>query len=168
MTSSGTRREIASLEEVPEVSLSLAVPSDWRTESGGGTIALAALQPGETAGPFADNVVVTIERLADGAPTELALVHGAMRLWLNSTVQDLHVLDERPHPAAEREGMFMAFLQTTEQLASVVTRQWCTVVGDVVVSMALTTFPFRDAEAEELFEDLLASCVLGPQKEEGR
>lgn len=164
MTSSGTRREVASVEGIPEVSLSFEIPESWSVEPGGGTIALAVLRPKDDSGPFADNVVVTIERLEKGMPTELDLVHGAMRLWLNSVVQDLHVLDERPLPVAGRDGMFLAFLQTTEQLVSVITRQCATVIGDVVVSVSLTSFPFRDHEAEELFEDVLESCILTTQE----
>lgn len=168
MTDSGTRREIAFVEGIPEVALSFEVPGSWSPEPGGGTVALAALSPKEVSGPFMDNVVVTIERLDEGMPTALELVHGAMRLWMNGVVQDLHVIDERALPFVGRDGMFLAYLQTTEQHVSVITRQCITVVADVVVGVSLTSFPFRDAEAEELFEDVLASCALTTTEEAGR
>ena len=80
MTDSGTRREIAFVEGIPEVALSFEVPGGWSPEPGGGTVALAALRPKEVSGPFMDNVVVTIERLDEGMVDAYLTAIPAVRL----------------------------------------------------------------------------------------
>ena len=156
----GFTQHDVTVPDVGELGLTLQLPTPWETRSGDDTVALIARRPEEGAGPFADNVVVTIERLPTEGPTELEQVQGSVLIQAHSTIADFHLLDDRPSPFAGQDGWFRAYLQTAPNQVSAVTQQCFTVRGDAMVSIAVTTLPFRDDEAARLFEEIAASCRI--------
>lgn len=154
-------------ESVPGVIVSLPIPNGWDSQVRDADPALVASIPAAEAGPFGDNLIVSIERLDGGLPADLAAVRAASSVQLHATVPDLHVIDDRAISLGATPAWFRALSFTAENHVSVVSRQVMAVVGDVLVTIILTSFPFRDRESTSIFASTIASTRV-VQEEEGQ
>lgn len=153
------RRTVTSVA-TPGLVVELDIPTTWEVTLREGMPTLVAQLPAPEAGPFADNLLVTLEALSDEMPRNLEAVTAVSRAQLHTTVPDLHLLEDRPEEVAGLSGHHRALLQTAPPGLTVVTRQVFALAGDALVTVALTSFPFRDRESSELMEQILASLTI--------
>lgn len=139
-----------SVGAVPGTTLTVQLPESWETRTGDESPALVSIQPAADAGPFADNVMVAIEKL--GEEVDLAQLQEAALTQSHSTVPDYLLLDDHPAPFGPLGGWFRASLMTAENSTSVSTRQLMTVHDGALLSLTLTTLPFRELRAAGLFD----------------
>jgi hypothetical protein len=154
-----TVHEIA-LPGVPEVIAVVGVPAEWTTQVIEEPEAFLAQMTPERAGPFGDNLIVSIERLGDDVPDDLEELQGLVYAQAFASVPDFHALDDRPLEVAGGEGWFRASLQTTPVGLTAVNRQVFTRRGDVLVTLSLTTMALRDREVDTLFDDVLETFAV--------
>lgn len=157
-------RETITVPAAPGLEVTVDAPEGWLVERGPAVPAFVAVQPEQGAGPFRDNLVVSIEALPADAPTDLETVQSAARAQALATVPDYHLIDDRPMDVGGLDGWFRASLHSSPSGTSVVVRQLFAVHASVLITIALTTLPFRDAEASELFEHIVAGCDLHTEK----
>lgn len=157
-------RESISAPGAPGIVVGLDRPEPWLVERSESTPAFLAVQPEDGAGPFRDNLVVALEKLPAESPRDLDAVQTTARAQALATVPDYQLIDDRPMEVGGRDGWFRAAVYSTESMTTVVVRQLFALHGDVLVTIALTTFPFRDGEASQLFEDISATCVIDTEK----
>ncbi|UVY83900.1 hypothetical protein NLU66_17080 [Brachybacterium sp. NBEC-018] len=155
-----------SVPGVPEVTATVGVPAGWITGDLEEPAAFIAHMTPEQAGPFGDNLLVSIERLGDDAPADLEELQGLLYAQAFATVPDFHAIDDRELEVAGREGWFRASLQTTPVGITAVNRQVFTRRGDVLVTLSLTTMAFRDREHDGLFDDLLEAFTIDDQEDD--
>ncbi|EWS79567.1 hypothetical protein [Brachybacterium phenoliresistens] len=158
-----TTREIITAPAVPGITLEIDVPESWDRHTGQETAAFVAAMPPAEAGPFADTLVVGIERLPEGLPAHLEAVRASSLVQLHAAVPDLHLVDDRPVVLDGREGHLRALVQSTEQEISVIVRQVFALHGDVLVTIALTSLPFRDREASQLADRIFSTARITAQ-----
>lgn len=151
------------LPGVPEVTAAVGVPSGWTTQVIEEPEAFLAQMTPEEAGPFGDNLIVSIERLGGDVPDELEELQGLVYAQAFASVPDFHALDDRPLEVAGGEGWFRASLQTTPVGLTAVNRQVFTRRGDVLVTLSLTTMALRDREVDSLFDDVLETFAVTEQ-----
>ena len=159
MTSELTMHPV-SLPGIPEVSASVGAPAGWTTELIDEPAAFVARMTPEQAGPFGDNVIVSIERLGEDVPEDLEELQGLVYAQAFSSVPDFHAIDDRPLRVAGRDGWFRASLQTTPVGLTAVNRQVFTRLDGILVTLSLTTMAFRDRESSALFDEVLASFTI--------
>lgn len=167
MTVEMTVHEVT-LPGVPEVTAVVGVPEGWTTQIIEEPEAFLAQMTPEQAGPFGDNLIVSIERLGDDALEELEELQGLVYAQAFASVPDFHALDDRPLEVAGGEGWFRASLQTTPVGLTAVNRQVFTRRCDVLVTLSLTTMALRDREVDTLFDDLLDSFAVTEQESASR
>lgn len=167
MTTAVTEHEVV-IPGVAEVTARVSVPATWTTELLEEPRVFVASMPSETAGPFGDNVIVSIERLGDDAPEDLEELQGLVYAQAFATVPDFYALDDRPLDVDGQEGWFRASLQTSPSGVTAINRQVFTRVGDVLITLALTSMALRDREVTELFEQVLDSLSIIVQEGEDR
>lgn len=141
----------------PRLTVEVEVPLDWEVEQHDGAPSLVAKLPLALSGPFADNLVLTLEPLPSEAPRDLEAIAAISRAQQHAAVPDLHVLEDRSEIVGGVPGRTRALLQTAPPGLTVVTRQVFALVGEDLVTLALTSFPFRDRENSALMEQVLAS-----------
>lgn len=144
----------------PDVTIEIDLPSTWEIERHDGTPTLIARLPAETSGPFADNLVVALEPVPAEMPQDLEAIIGISRAQQHASVPDLHLLEDRPVTVSGMPGHTRALLQTAPPGLTVVTRQVFVLAGNDLVTIALTSFPFRDRECSELMEQILATLHI--------
>src|SRR5690625_7103936 len=83
-----------------ELRVVVDVPADWETSLVEEPPLCLAQIPQDQAGPFGDNLIVTIEALEDDAPRDLEELQGLIYAQAFSSVPDSHADDARPHQAA--------------------------------------------------------------------
>ncbi|HEX7352177.1 hypothetical protein [Brachybacterium sp.] len=159
MTPDLTLHEVA-LPGVPELTAVVGVPAGWTTELLEEPPAFLARMTPEQAGPFGDNLIVSIERLADDVPEDLEELQGLVYAQAFGAVPDFHALDDRPLEVAGGEGWFRASLQTTPVGLTAVNRQVFTRRGDVLVTLSLTTMALRDREVDTLLDHVLETFTV--------
>ncbi|WP_114855146.1 hypothetical protein [Brachybacterium sp. YJGR34] len=153
-----------SLPGIDELTATLAVPEGWITDHLEEPPVFVARMTAEEAGPFGDNVIVSIERLGEDVPEDLEELQGLVYAQAFDSVPDFYALDDRPLEVAGAEGWFRASLQTTPVGLTAVNRQVFTRRGDLLVTVSLTTMAFRDCESSALFEDLLDSVAISTRE----
>lgn len=141
----------------PDVTIDIDLPGTWEVERHDGAPTLVAKLPAELSGPFADNLVVTLEPLPPETPRDLEAITAISRAQQYASVPDLHLLEDRPATVGGLPGHTRALLQTAPPGLTVVTRQVFALAGDDLVTIALTSFPFRDRESSALMEQILAT-----------
>lgn len=153
-------REAVAVATVPGAVVSLERPDSWLVERGETTPAFLALQPENEAGPFRDNLLVAIEKPATEQPLDLETAQSMSRAQALATVPDYHLIDDRPLEVGGVDGWFRAAVYSSESMTTVTVRQLFAVHGGVLVTITLTSFPFRDPESSELFERVAATCSI--------
>ena len=148
-----------------ELRVVVDVQADWETSLVEDPPLFLAQIPQDQAGPFGDNLIVTIEALEDDAPRDLEELQGLIYAQAFSSVPDFHAVDDRPHEVAAAPGWFRASLQTAPPGITAMNRQVFTLRGDLLVTLSLTTMAFRDPEASELFDAVVASCGILSERE---
>src|SRR5690625_5121904 len=78
-----------------ELRVVVDVPADWETSLVEEPPLFLAQIPQDQAGPFGDNLVVTIEALEDDAPRDLEELQGLIYAQAFSSVPDFHAVDDR-------------------------------------------------------------------------
>lgn len=153
-------RETITVQDAPGVVVSLERPDDWTVEKGQSAPAFLALQPAEGAGPFRDNLLVSLEVLPEDFPEDIAAVQQVSLAQAHATVPDHHVIDDRAMDVGGLPGWFRAAVYSTEGMTTVVVRQLFALHSRTLVTIALTSLPFRDAEASAVFEDVASTCTI--------
>lgn len=148
---------------IPEVAVTTSIPEGWHTELRDADPAFVAAMTEADAGPFGDNLIISIERIPDEMPAHLAAIRAASSVQQHFTVPDLLVIDDRPFELDSTPAWFRAISFTAENHVSVVSRQVMAVVGDVLVTIILTTLPFRDREAAAIFSSSIAATRVTVQ-----
>lgn len=156
-------REIITVSAVPGVVVTLERPDTWLVERGQTTPAFIALQPEDDAGPFRDNLLVAIEKPSTDEPLDLETVQATARAQALATVPDYHLIDDRPLEVGGLDGWFRAAVYSSDSMTTVVVRQLFALLGDALVTIALTSLPFREPQASELFEDITDTCTIEPE-----
>lgn len=157
------RTSVVHHEGAPALQVRVSTPDEWEvTESsaGAGVPRLFSVQRAEEGGVFADNVTLGIDPLPDGARADVPAVAELSRAQQRHSVLDLHLLDDREVQIDSRAGWFRALLQTNPEGITVVTRQVFTVVDALVITCALTSFPYRDESAARLFEEIVGTLRI--------
>jgi len=149
-----------------ELRVAVGAPASWETSFVEDPPFFLAQMPQDVAGPFADNLIVNIERLGDDAPEDLEELQGLIYAQAFASVPDFYAVDDRPHEVDGRPGWFRASLQTAPPGITAMNRQVFTVRGDLLVTLSLTTMAFRDPEASELFDAVVDSCRILSTREE--
>jgi|GEM_PF-2459821 len=165
MTSELTAHEVV-LPGLEELRVEVGAPADWEISVVEDPPFFLAQMPQALAGPFADNLIVNIERLGDDAPADLEELQGLIYAQAFASVPDFYAVDDRPHEVDGRPGWFRASLQTAPPGITAMNRQVFTLRGDLLVTLSLTTMAFRDPEASELFDALMDSCRILSTTEE--
>lgn len=150
----------------PGVAVDVDIPGCWEIEQRDAAPTLIAKRPAEESGPFADNLVVTLEPLPPETPQDLAAITAISRAQQHASVPDLHLLEDRPATVGGLHGHSRALLQTAPPGLTVVTRQVFALAGDVLVTLALTSFPFRDRESSALMAQILDTLSIRLDEED--
>src|SRR5690625_4248560 len=116
-------------------------------------------------GPSAYTRIANAGRLGTAAPADLEELQGLIYAQAFASVPDFYAVDDRPHEVDGRPGWFRASLQTAPPGITAMNRQVFTLRGDLLVTLSLTTMAFRDPEASELFDAVVASCGILSEKE---
>ncbi|MFC0672406.1 hypothetical protein [Brachybacterium hainanense] len=139
------------------------VPRGWEiARPDEGPFAFVSRMPDAVAGPFADSLVVGVEPRPDGVPDGIEAVASMALLQLHASVPDLHLIDDRPALVDGFEGRFRALLQTVPGGITVVVRQLLAVADESLVTVALTSFPFRDRVLAPVAEEILTGVGIRP------
>lgn len=166
MTSELIAHEVV-LPGLEQLRVAVDAPADWETSVVEEPPFFLAQMPGDVAGPFADNLIVNIERIGDDAPADLEELQGLIYAQAFASVPDFYAVDDRPREVDGRPGWFRASLQTAPPGITAMNRQVFTLRGDLLVTLSLTTMAFRDPEASELFGAVVDSCrILGTTEED--
>ena len=144
----------------PGVAVDVDIPGTWEVERRDCAPTLVAKLSAEEAGPFADNIVVTLEPLPSETPRDLEAITAISRAQQHASVPDLHLLEDRPAAVGGLRGHSRALLQTAPPGLTVITRQVFALAGDTLVTLALTSFPFRDRESSALMEQILDTLSI--------
>lgn len=150
----------------PGVSVDLDIPRGWEVERREAAPTFVARRPVEASGPFADNLILTIEPLAPETPHTLEAVTAISRAQQHASVPDLHLLEDRAAVVGGLPGHSRALLQSAPPGLSVITRQVFALAGDTLVTLALTSFPFRDRECSALMEQVLGTLSIRLDQED--
>ncbi|HIY23817.1 MAG TPA: hypothetical protein H9837_05865 [Candidatus Brachybacterium merdigallinarum] len=157
-----------SLPATDGLTVTVGAPAGWHTQLTSEPDSFLANLDGEEAGPFGDNLIVTVERLTEEAPTDLEELQGLFLIQAHDATPDLHVIDDREIEVAGDRGWFRASLQTapapTEM--TVVSRQIFTVREGFVVSLVLTSMSFRDSLASAQFRAIVDSVQIRVPEED--
>lgn len=148
--------------------LRLDLPEGWQLAAEEDPQRAVATMPTQDAGPFLDNLVVTIEDLPDTIEPRLDAVRTVSLLQMHGTVPDLHVLDDRGADLDGRDAWFRASLATGPENITITARQVFALVGGHLLTLALTSLPFRDAEASDHFAHVVGSCRITADTMDGQ
>lgn len=164
MTSELTVHEVR-IPGIETLSVRVAAPTAWVTEMLEEPLCFVARMTEEDSGPFADNLVVSIEELAADAPEDLEELQGLVYVQAFGSVPDFYAIDDRPLTVDGAEGWFRASLQTAPPGTTAMNRQVFTRRGRHLVTLSLTTLAFRDPAASDLFEEIIGSCSIVSREE---
>lgn len=142
------------------VTVRVAAPASWVTSILEEPLCFVARMPESEAGPFADNLVVSVETLGEDVPEDFEELQGLIYAQAFEAVPDLHVLDDRALEVGGKGGWFRASLQSAPPGITAVNRQVFTRRGDLLITLSLTTMAFRDGKASELFEQAIETCTI--------
>src|SRR5690625_2213855 len=165
MTSELTAHEVV-LPGLEELRVEVGAPADWEISVVEDPPFFLAQMPQALAGPFADNLIVNIERLGDDGPADLEELQSSTSAPACASLPDSAAVAARPHCAPRRPCWCRAPLQTAPPGIPAMNRQVFTLRGGPLVTLSLTTMAFRDPEASELFDALVGSCRLLSTREE--
>src|SRR5699024_7456067 len=115
------------------------VPADWETSLVEEPPLFLAQIPQDQAGPFGDNLIVTIEDLEDDAPRDLEELQGLIYAQAFSSVPDFHAVDYRPHEVAAAHGWFCDCMQTATPCINAINSHVFARRGDLLVTLSLST-----------------------------
>lgn len=164
MTSDLTAHEVR-IPGFENVLVRVGVPATWVTRILEEPLCFVARMPEADAGPFADNLIVNVERLGEDAPADFEELQGLVYAQAFSSVPDFYAVDDRPFTLDGEQAWFRASLQTAPPGITAVSRQVFTRRGGLLVTFLLTTMAFRDREASDLFEKVVGSCSIAMEEE---
>lgn len=153
-------RQVVVDDDEGAVRVALDAIAGWEVESRAQAPQRVITMPQEHAGPFVDNVTVSVEPVPSGAAADIDAVRTIAAVQMHALVPDLHLIDDRPIEIGGRAAWFRASLETGPGDLTLVTRQVFTVCRERIVTVALTSLPFRDSEAAHVFEVCAASLSV--------